>query len=64
MTCHNTRPCKDTGQSHNSNGKILAGKEFLSMEDMNSIYRLYHEAQEEVKSEEREKFFVSVAEAK
>lgn len=50
-------------ETYNSNGK-MAGKAFLSMEDMNSIYRVCHEAQEEVKSEEREKFFVSVSKAK
>ena len=40
-------------QIYNSNGKI-AGKEFISEEEMNRIYRACHKAQEEVKSEERE----------
>ena len=36
------------------NGKI-PGKEFISKEGMDSLYRVCHDAQEEVKSEEREK---------
>ena len=40
----------------NANGK-LPGKEFIDKEELDKIYRLCHEAQEEVKSEEREKHF-------
>ena len=39
---------------YNADGKI-PGKEFISKECMNSLYRVCHDAQEEVKSEEREK---------
>ena len=39
---------------YNANGKDL-GKEFISKECMDSIDRVCHDAQEEVKSEEREK---------
>ena len=39
---------------YNANGKEL-GKEFISKECMDSICRVCHDAQEEVKSEEREK---------
>lgn len=38
----------------NANGK-LPGKEFISEEELDTLYRMCHEAQEEVKSEEREK---------
>ncbi len=41
-------------QIYNANGK-MPGKEFISKECMDSIYRVCHDAQEEVKSEEREK---------
>ena len=39
---------------YNADGKI-PGKEFISKECMDTVYRSGHEAQEEVKSEEREK---------
>jgi TPR repeat protein len=39
---------------YNAGGKI-PGKEFISKECMDSLYRVCHDAQEEVKSEEREK---------
>ena len=39
---------------YNADGKI-PGKEFISKECMDSLYRVCHDAQEEVKSEEREK---------
>ena len=39
---------------YNSGGKV-PGKEFISKECMDSLYRVCHDAQEEVKSEEREK---------
>ena len=39
---------------YNADGK-LPGKEFISQEEMDTIYRSGHEAQMEVKSEEREK---------
>ena len=41
-------------QIYNANGK-LPGKEFISKECMDSIYRVCHAFQKEVKSEEREK---------
>lgn len=41
---------------YNADG-IVPGKEFISKEDMDKIYRAGHEAQEMVKSEEREKHF-------
>ena len=39
---------------YNADGK-MPGKEFISKECMDSLYRVCHDAQEEVKSEEREK---------
>jgi hypothetical protein len=39
---------------YNADGK-MPGKEFISKEEMDTVYRSGHEAQEEVKSEEREK---------
>ena len=39
---------------YNADGEI-PGKESISKEDMDSLYRVCHDAQEEVKSEEREK---------
>ena len=48
---------------YNANGKI-PGKEFISQECMGSLYRACHDAQEEVKSEEREKHFHQVDEFK
>jgi hypothetical protein len=39
---------------YNANGK-RPGKEFISKDCMDSLYRVCHDAQEEVKSEEREK---------
>ena len=39
----------------NANGK-LRGEEFISKEDLDTLYRKCHEVQEEVKSEEREKY--------
>ena len=39
---------------YNADGK-LPGKEFITKECMDSLYRVCHDAQEEVKSEEREK---------
>ena len=39
---------------YNADGKV-PGKEFISKECMDSLYRVCHDAQEEVKSEEREK---------
>ena len=39
---------------NNTNGE-MPGKEFISKECMDSLYRVCHDAQEEVKSEEREK---------
>lgn len=39
-----------------ANGK-LPGKEFISKEELDTIYRMCHEAQEDIKSEEREKHF-------
>ena len=39
---------------HNADGK-RPGKEFIGKEEMDTIYRSGHEAQMEVKSEEREK---------
>ena len=40
---------------NNADGK-MPGKEFISKERMDSIYRVCHDAQEEVKSEERKKY--------
>jgi TPR repeat protein len=40
----------------NANGK-LPGKEFISKEELDTIYRKCHEAQEEAKTDEREKHF-------
>ena len=39
---------------YNADGKI-PGKEFISQECMDSLYRVCHASQEEIKSEEREK---------
>ena len=39
---------------YNADGK-MPGKEFISKEEMDTVYRSGHEAQMEVKSEEREK---------
>ena len=39
---------------YNANG-LKPGKDFISKDDMDKIYRAGHDAQEEVKSEEREK---------
>jgi len=39
---------------YNANGKIL-GNDIITNECMDSLYRVCHDAQEEVKSEEREK---------
>ena len=39
---------------YNADGK-MSGKEFISKECMDSLYRVCHDAQEEVKSEERKK---------
>ena len=44
---------------YNAEGKV-PGKEFISKECMDSLYRVCHDAQEEVKSEEREKHFRNV----
>ena len=44
---------------YNADGK-LPGKEFISKECMDSIYRVCHDAQKEVKSEAREKHFTNV----
>ena len=41
---------------YNANGK-KPGKEFIDKDELDSIYRAGHEAQEEVKTEEREKHF-------
>ena len=43
---------------YNADGK-LPGKEFISKEDLDSLYRACHEAQEEVSSEERKKHWGS-----
>ena len=43
---------------YNADGET-PGKEFISKEDMDSLYRVCHDAQEEVKSEEREKHFTN-----
>ena len=40
---------------NNADGKMRPGKEFISKECMDRLYRVCHDAQEEVKSEEREK---------
>lgn len=39
----------------NADGK-QPGKEFISKEELDSIYRMCHEMQEEVKTDEREKY--------
>ena len=44
---------------YNADGK-KPGKEFISKECMDSLYRVCHDAQEEVKSEAREKHFRNV----
>ena len=43
---------------YNADGK-MSGKEFISKEDLDSLYRACHEAQEEVSSEERKKYWGS-----
>ena len=40
---------------YNADGK-MPGKEFISKKEMDTVYRTGHEAQMEVKSEEREKY--------
>ena len=40
----------------NADGK-LPGKEFISKEELDTLYRACHESQEEVKTDEREKYF-------
>ena len=40
---------------YNADGK-MPGKEFISNEEMETIYRSGHEAQMEVETEEREKY--------
>ena len=55
-----SQPSIDTLKKiYNANGK-MPGKEFISKERMDSIYRVGHDAQEEVKSEAREKHFYDV----
>ena len=39
----------------NADGK-LPGKEFVGKEELDTLYRKYHDVQKEVKSEEREKY--------
>jgi TPR repeat protein len=46
---------------YNDDGK-KPGKEFISKEYMDKVYRVCHEAQEEVKSEEREKHYAFLEE--
>jgi TPR repeat protein len=48
---------------YNADGK-MPGKQFISQEEMDTVYRSGHEAQMEVKSEEREKHQSKVEEIK
>lgn len=41
---------------YNSNGQ-KPGKEFISKEDLDNIEQAYHDAQEEIKTEERENYY-------
>ena len=40
---------------YNADGR-MPGKEFISQEEMNTVYRSGHDAQMEIKTEEREKY--------